>query len=284
MRRSTSEVSRLSPRETQILDLVAGGRTTKEIGAELGIAESTVNWHLANAFRKLGAPSRAAAVATALRAGLLASASRMPRASLALVPLRVRRTSVLRALWRACALAALVVAAGQVVVASEAMWRAAIQLVPAPRSAAPESARPTATAPGLVTSPPATPEPGAAATPASSSPAGAATASPTTAPGFPTGSAATAAPAVPVPSLSPIPQATPIPSPAVTIPPAITPTPLPSLEATPLPSNPLPSAPPPSTQLPSTPLPSIAVSTLSPAPLPLPTVSPPALPTPPSLP
>lgn len=66
--------STLSPRETEILALVADGLTSKAIAARLGISESTVNWHLANALKKLGVASRAAAVATAIREGPLAAA------------------------------------------------------------------------------------------------------------------------------------------------------------------------------------------------------------------
>jgi DNA-binding CsgD family transcriptional regulator len=57
----------LSPREAQILTLVASGRSTKEIGAELSIAQSTVNWHVGNVLTKLSASSRAEAVAVAYR-------------------------------------------------------------------------------------------------------------------------------------------------------------------------------------------------------------------------
>jgi two-component system, NarL family, nitrate/nitrite response regulator NarL len=57
----------LSPREREALHRIASGRTTKEIAAELGVAESTVNWHVGNALGKLGASTRAEAVAIALR-------------------------------------------------------------------------------------------------------------------------------------------------------------------------------------------------------------------------
>jgi DNA-binding CsgD family transcriptional regulator len=57
----------LSPRQREILALVAAGRTSKEIAGELGISESTVNWHLSNVFDRLGASSRAEAVALAMR-------------------------------------------------------------------------------------------------------------------------------------------------------------------------------------------------------------------------
>lgn len=57
----------LSPRQREILALVAAGRTSKEIASTLGISESTVNWHLSNVFDRLGASSRAEAVALAMR-------------------------------------------------------------------------------------------------------------------------------------------------------------------------------------------------------------------------
>ena len=57
----------LSPRQREILALVAAGRTSKEIAGELGISESTVNWHISNVFERLGASSRAEAVAVAMR-------------------------------------------------------------------------------------------------------------------------------------------------------------------------------------------------------------------------
>lgn len=57
----------LSPRQREILALVAAGRTSKEIAGDLGISESTVNWHLSNVFERLGASSRAEAVAVAMR-------------------------------------------------------------------------------------------------------------------------------------------------------------------------------------------------------------------------
>jgi DNA-binding NarL/FixJ family response regulator len=68
----------LSPREGEILNLVASGKTTKEIGAELSIADSTVNWHVSNVLEKLDASSRAEAVATALRGELLDAAEPSP--------------------------------------------------------------------------------------------------------------------------------------------------------------------------------------------------------------
>ena len=61
----------LSPRERDCLAFVAEGRTDWEIGESLGLAETTVLTHVQNARRKLGARTRAHAVALALSAGLI---------------------------------------------------------------------------------------------------------------------------------------------------------------------------------------------------------------------
>jgi DNA-binding NarL/FixJ family response regulator len=61
----------LSPREREVLRLVAQGKTNAEIAAALVLSEHTVHRHLANILAKLGASSRAAAVAAAGRHGLL---------------------------------------------------------------------------------------------------------------------------------------------------------------------------------------------------------------------
>jgi ATP/maltotriose-dependent transcriptional regulator MalT len=61
----------LSPRERQVLGLVAQGRTNAEIAAALVLSEHTVHRHVANILAKLGASSRAAAVATATEQELL---------------------------------------------------------------------------------------------------------------------------------------------------------------------------------------------------------------------
>lgn len=61
----------LTARETQVLALVAQGLGNAGIAAALVISEHTVHRHVANILTKLGAPSRAAATALALQAGLL---------------------------------------------------------------------------------------------------------------------------------------------------------------------------------------------------------------------
>jgi pimeloyl-ACP methyl ester carboxylesterase/DNA-binding CsgD family transcriptional regulator len=57
----------LTPREIQVLRLVAGGATNKEIATDLGVAVSTIERHLVNLYTKIGARGRADAVAYALR-------------------------------------------------------------------------------------------------------------------------------------------------------------------------------------------------------------------------
>jgi DNA-binding CsgD family transcriptional regulator len=56
---------RLTPRELQVLRLVATGKTNKAIAAELFVSEKTVDRHVSNIFTKLHVPSRAAATAYA---------------------------------------------------------------------------------------------------------------------------------------------------------------------------------------------------------------------------
>jgi DNA-binding NarL/FixJ family response regulator len=57
----------LSPRELEVLQLVADGRTNREIAGELVLSEHTVRRHLQNIFVKLDVRSRAAATAYAFR-------------------------------------------------------------------------------------------------------------------------------------------------------------------------------------------------------------------------
>ena len=61
----------LSPREVQVLRLVAAGRTNPEIAAELVLSEKTVSRHLSNIFTKLDVGSRTAAAAFAYEHRLL---------------------------------------------------------------------------------------------------------------------------------------------------------------------------------------------------------------------
>ncbi|WP_115944667.1 response regulator [Amycolatopsis thermalba] len=61
----------LSQREIEVLTLVARGGTNKDAAAKLFISEATVKTHLLHAYAKLGVKDRAAAVARALRRGLI---------------------------------------------------------------------------------------------------------------------------------------------------------------------------------------------------------------------
>jgi DNA-binding NarL/FixJ family response regulator len=65
LRASTRETHGLTPRELEVLRLVAAGETNKSIAAELTISERTVERHVSNIFTKLGVSSRAAATAWA---------------------------------------------------------------------------------------------------------------------------------------------------------------------------------------------------------------------------
>lgn len=61
----------LSTREIEVLQLVAEGRSNREIGHLLFLSEATVKSHLVHIFTKLGVSSRTRAVAAARRAGAL---------------------------------------------------------------------------------------------------------------------------------------------------------------------------------------------------------------------
>lgn len=61
----------LTSREVEILELVAGGASNKEIAKELWITEITVKTHMAHIFEKLDVTDRTAAVTTALRRNIL---------------------------------------------------------------------------------------------------------------------------------------------------------------------------------------------------------------------
>jgi two-component system response regulator DevR len=59
----TSTLASLSPQERRVLDLIARGKTNKEVGNELGLTEKTVKNYLANVFTKLSVTRRSQAVA-----------------------------------------------------------------------------------------------------------------------------------------------------------------------------------------------------------------------------
>ena len=61
----------LSPREQEVLRLIAEGLSAPAVGRELHLATATVKSHLKTLYEKLGVSDRAAAVAEAMRRGLL---------------------------------------------------------------------------------------------------------------------------------------------------------------------------------------------------------------------
>ena len=63
---------RLSPRESEVLRLVAEGLTTPQIAQRLVLGTATVKSHLQTLYEKLGVSDRASAVAVAMREGILA--------------------------------------------------------------------------------------------------------------------------------------------------------------------------------------------------------------------
>ena len=61
----------LSPRETEILELLAQGFAKKEVAEKMGISYHTVSFHVRGIFEKLESPNPTAAVAKATRQGLI---------------------------------------------------------------------------------------------------------------------------------------------------------------------------------------------------------------------
>ena len=61
----------LTPREREVLALVADGLSDRQIAAKLVLSEHTVHRHMSNVLAKLGCASRAAAVARAAEESLL---------------------------------------------------------------------------------------------------------------------------------------------------------------------------------------------------------------------
>lgn len=69
--RERSPRSSLTPRELEVLQLVATGSSNREIGQELMLSEATVKSHLVHIYDKLGVRSRTSAVASARDLGVL---------------------------------------------------------------------------------------------------------------------------------------------------------------------------------------------------------------------
>lgn len=65
------ERDKISAREVEILQLVARGKSNKDVAKSLHISEATVKTHLIHTFSKLGVDDRTAAVTAALEQGIL---------------------------------------------------------------------------------------------------------------------------------------------------------------------------------------------------------------------
>jgi DNA-binding NarL/FixJ family response regulator len=61
----------VTPREIEVLRLIAGGNANKEIAAQLSVTEDTVKGHVKNILAKLGANDRTHALTIALKRGIL---------------------------------------------------------------------------------------------------------------------------------------------------------------------------------------------------------------------
>ena len=69
--RDARSIEVLTPRERDVLELLAEGMSNKAIAARLEISDQTVKFHVASISGKLGASNRTEAVRRALRRGLL---------------------------------------------------------------------------------------------------------------------------------------------------------------------------------------------------------------------
>lgn len=78
-RRMSSDRPRLSPREAEVLALLADGMSVAAVAKRLFVSESTAKTHIAKLYEKLGAGNRAQALMAALRLGLLHSGATPPQ-------------------------------------------------------------------------------------------------------------------------------------------------------------------------------------------------------------
>ncbi|RYU09616.1 response regulator transcription factor [Nocardioides iriomotensis] len=74
-RRMTPSGPQLSPREAEVLRLLAEGLGVAAIARQLFVSESTAKTHISKIYEKLGAANRAQAIMNAIRAGLLSDDS-----------------------------------------------------------------------------------------------------------------------------------------------------------------------------------------------------------------
>ncbi|WP_307873029.1 helix-turn-helix transcriptional regulator [Paractinoplanes ovalisporus] len=74
--RDVPGIAALTPRETEVVTLLADGLTNREIAARLFVAPGTVSIHVGRAYAKLGVSRRAAAAARLAEAGLVRAGAR----------------------------------------------------------------------------------------------------------------------------------------------------------------------------------------------------------------
>ena len=77
-RRTSPQGPQLSPREREVLQLLADGMGVSQISRQLIISDSTTKTHISKLYDKLGAGNRAQALMTALRLGLLSAPDDAP--------------------------------------------------------------------------------------------------------------------------------------------------------------------------------------------------------------
>jgi len=68
---TNTSTNQLTPRELEVLQMLATGLTNRDIGRQLFISETTAKFHVGNILRKLGVSRRAEAVYTASKSGLI---------------------------------------------------------------------------------------------------------------------------------------------------------------------------------------------------------------------
>jgi DNA-binding CsgD family transcriptional regulator len=81
LRRRPSDAYGLSPREQEVLNILAQGRTDRDIAGRLFISERTVHVHVRRILAKLGVSSRTEAAGVAIRQGLVPDAAAVPPGS-----------------------------------------------------------------------------------------------------------------------------------------------------------------------------------------------------------
>jgi len=67
---ASAEMAKLTPREREVVILLAQGLSDTELAVQLSISEATVKTHIAHALTKLGCRNRAQLIVTAYQSGL----------------------------------------------------------------------------------------------------------------------------------------------------------------------------------------------------------------------